>query len=75
MPKEVRNAECVIVSGNGMRRNRVMRKLCGEIFEADVRLPLYKEEASYGAALFSLLAAGVIKDRTEIYEKLRYEQG
>ena len=62
-----------VVSGNGMRRNKVMQKVCGDMFGANVRIPLYKEEASYGAALFSLLVGGRIKDRREIQKLLRYE--
>lgn len=73
MPESVRRIEQVVVSGNGMRRNKVMQKVCGDMFGANVRIPLYKEEASYGAALFSLLVGGRIKDRREIQKLLRYE--
>ncbi len=74
MPESVRQVEQVVVSGNGMRRNKVMRKVCRDMFGADVRIPLYKEEASYGAALFSLLVGGRIRDRREIQKLLRYER-
>lgn len=73
MPEKVRRIERVVVSGNGMRRNKVMQKVCRDMFKTDIRVPLYKEEASYGAALFSLLVEGRFKNRREIQQLLCYE--
>ncbi|MBQ4431961.1 MAG: hypothetical protein II877_10695, partial [Synergistaceae bacterium] len=39
---------------NGMRRNEIMRRIAGEIFGLDVRVPKYKEEAARGCALCAM---------------------
>lgn len=74
MPEKNRRIDRVVVSGNGMRKNAIMRNICRDMFGVDVRIPRYQEEASYGVALFSLLVEGRFKDRKEIQKLLCYEQ-
>ncbi len=58
-----KECKALVCSGNGMRKNSALRKITSQMFKSEVLVPLYKEEAAYGAALSSM--AG-----TEIYESL-----
>ncbi|MBQ4430136.1 MAG: hypothetical protein II877_01435 [Synergistaceae bacterium] len=49
-----RSAGVIVGAGNGMRRNEIMRRIAGEIFGLDVRVPKYKEEAARGCALLAM---------------------
>ena len=46
-----KRARCLVCSGNGMRKNALMRSLCGEMFGLGVEMPPNTEEAACGAAL------------------------
>ena len=46
-----KKATCLVGSGNGIRRNPLMRKLAEEMFGMPMDVPAYEEEAAYGAAL------------------------
>lgn len=50
----------MVGSGNGIRRNPLMRRMAEEIFGLKMELPKYREEAAYGAAL---CMAGTIADK------------
>ena len=41
----------IVGSGNGIRRNEIMRRIAGEIFGLEVRVSDAKEEAARGCAL------------------------
>ena len=45
------NALSVVGSGNGLRKNEIMRRIAGEIFGLEVSVPKYQEEAARGCAL------------------------
>lgn len=49
-----------VVSGNAMRYNPTLRKLCADRFGTGVLLPANSEEAACGAALFAGISAGII---------------
>ena len=49
-----RNAAAIVGSGNGMRKNEIMRRIAGEIFGLDVRVPKYEEEAARGCAICAM---------------------
>ena len=49
-----RSASVIIGSGNGLRKNEIMRRLAGEIFGIEVRLTEGKEEAARGAAMCAM---------------------
>ena len=46
-----KKATCLAGSGNGIRRNPLMRKLAEEMFGMPMDIPEYEEEAAYGAAI------------------------
>jgi len=48
-------ADSLVASGNGVRRNRVLQKIFCEMFKAELRLTIYKEEAACGAAVSSAM--------------------
>ena len=49
-----RHASILVGSGNGMRKNRLMQKLAGEMFGMRVEIPDLTEEAACGAALCAM---------------------
>jgi len=57
--------ERVVGSGNGMRRNKQLRKTASRIFSHEVSIPLNEEEAAIGAAITGAVAAGVFKNFEE----------
>ncbi len=61
----------LIVSGNAVRKNTALRQMLKEVFDMEVRMPAHKEEAAFGAALFSSMAAGCA-DRIAISECICY---
>lgn len=49
----------LIGSGNGLRKNRALRR-CFELrFGAEMKVPAHNEEAAFGAALYGMTAAGM----------------
>ena len=46
-------AEHLIASGNGLRRNPVLQEICSDMFGATLTLADYREEAACGAAVSS----------------------
>lgn len=44
-------AELLIASGNGLRKNMLLRDIFSEMFQAELRLARFEEEAACGAAL------------------------
>lgn len=72
-PDSVKQSALMIGSGNGIRKNRVLRQEAERIFSKELLVPLYSEEASYGAALFSLYAAGVLERLEDLGAMVRLE--
>lgn len=72
-PEEVKKSGTLVGSGNGIRLNPLLQEICCERFEMGMKIPLYSEEAGYGTALFSLLAAGRYRDVEEVKSLIRYE--
>ena len=62
IPEEYKKTEVITGSGNGLRRNRVLRRIVEAMFGRPVRIPEYEEEASCGAALYAmkLLLTGTV---------------
>ena len=74
MQKEMGLPLCGIVgSGNGIRKNAVLRKTLEEIFGHPLRVPMHLEEASFGAALYGLIAAEKYKNAKDAQRLIRYE--
>lgn len=62
----------LVGSGNGVRKNSLMRELAEEMFRMKMEIPVCEEEAAYGAALQSAAAAGFARSLAEMQEKIRY---
>mgnify|MGYP002509771984 CR=1 FL=1 len=45
----------LVASGNGLRKNRILREIFSRMFEVELTLARYEEEAAYGAAVGSIL--------------------
>ena len=54
-----RNAAVLVGSGNGLRKNEIMRRIAGEIFGLEVRVPKYQEEAARGCAICAMNVTGL----------------
>lgn len=67
-----KKATKLVGSGNGIRKNTLMQELAEEMFGMKMEIPLYQEEAAYGAALYSLVAAGIETDFKEVQKKIKY---
>ena len=67
-------AAALVGSGNGLRRNPLMRSLAQTLFGLPLRVPAWQEEAGCGAALVALAAAGCVPDLTRAQELIRYEE-
>ncbi len=67
-----KKAERLVCSGNGIRKNAALRRITSEMFGCDIKIPLYAEEASYGAALSALVACGKYKNIDEACRLIRY---
>ena len=52
----------LVGSGNGVRKNSVLRQYLEEQFGLKLKLPAHREEAAFGAAVFAAAAAGVYPD-------------
>ena len=67
-----KKATKLVGSGNGLRKNSLMQNLAEEKFGMKLEIPLYQEEAAYGAALYALAASGIEKDFAQVQKKLKY---
>lgn len=63
----------LVGSGNGIRRNPLMRQFAEELFGMKMEIPVCREEAAYGAALQALYAAGFTSSLSKAQEKIQYE--
>ena len=55
-------AAALVGSGNALRKNPVLRRYLTEQFGLPLKLPVHREEAAFGAAVFAAAAAGVHRD-------------
>ncbi|MGF7145167.1 sugar (pentulose or hexulose) kinase [Anaerotaenia torta] len=74
-PKEDQGARVLIGSGNGIRKNPVLQKVIEDIFGKDLHIPIFGEEASCGAALYSLYSSGHFHSIGEVQKKVRTKRG
>jgi sedoheptulokinase len=63
----------LIGSGNGIRKNIILQRILSEKFNMPIIIPLHKEEASFGAALFALIGIGYFKDIAEAQRLIKYQ--
>ncbi len=69
-----KKAKGLVCSGNGMRKNKALRRITSEMFGCEIKIPLYAEEASYGAALAAAVAAGKFKNIDEACSLIGYAE-
>lgn len=62
----------VVGSGNGIRKNKALTQIAVDKFGSNVKIPCHTEEASFGAAMFGMLAAGICKTAAEAQGFIRY---
>jgi ribulose kinase len=70
--KVVQRVRFLVGSGNGMRRNSLLRKITSQTFQKELSVPCHEEEAAVGAAINGAVAAGVFKDFQEAAPLIRY---
>lgn len=64
----------IAASGNAIRKNPVLREICGDLFGRMPLIPLHTEEAAFGAALYGGISAGLLT-REASYARIRYDLG
>ncbi|HIR28472.1 MAG TPA: hypothetical protein IAB84_10930 [Candidatus Choladousia intestinigallinarum] len=69
----VARAKYLIGSGNGLRMNPWLQRIFEERFGLPMQIPVHKEEAAYGAALWALTAAGAYPSIREAQQMIAYE--
>jgi len=62
----------MIGSGNGLRKNKALQLLFSQSFGMQLKIPSHNEEASFGAALFGMTAAGLCKDISQAQKLIKY---
>ncbi len=65
----------LVVSGNGLRKNPVWRRLFSEQFELPVSMPAHNEEAAFGAALSALVGIGDYSGIEDAQQLIQYIDG
>lgn len=55
----------LVGSGNGIRRNALLRQKFEQLFGLPMLLPAHKEEAAFGASLYALVASGHLRNMEE----------
>lgn len=70
--KTGKKATRFVGSGNGIRKNPLMRELAEEMFGMKMEIPVCQEEAAYGAAIHALAAAGIVSNIAEAQKKIQY---
>lgn len=68
-----KNCEKIVCSGNGIRKNAALRRVTSAMFEREINIPFYKEEAAYGAALCSMAGSGIYASLDEARKLIKYE--
>lgn len=67
-------ARKIVCSGNGMRKNSALRRITGDMFGCEIEIPLYAEEASYGAALAASVACGINENIDKACTLIKYKE-
>lgn len=69
-----KKAKMLVCSGNGIRKNNTLRRIVSQMFGCDIRIPLYEEEASFGAALAASVACGLNDNIFEACRMINYKE-
>lgn len=70
-----RRARQMVGSGNGLRKNPLMRRLAEERFGMTMKIPVFEEEAACGAALYAMAEVGAAGSLEEAQRKISYIKG
>lgn len=62
----------MIGSGNAVRMNPYLRQVLEEKFGMKMQIPVHKEEAAYGAALYAMTASGIYPTLEKAQELITY---
>ena len=62
----------IVGSGNGIRKNKALTEIAGKKFGGEVKIPRHTEEASFGAAMFGMMAAGICKTAADVQKFIQY---
>lgn len=62
----------IVGSGNGIRKNKSLINCFEEKFNNKLKIPFHTEEAAYGAAMFSLVSAGIYSNSAQIKKIIKY---
>ena len=62
----------LIGSGNAIRMNEYLRMVFEDVFGMKVQIPVHKEEAAYGSALYAMTAAGIYPTLDEAQKLITY---
>ena len=49
------------------------RELAEEMYGMKMKIPACKEEAAYGAAIYSMVAAGLVENLAQAQSRIKYE--
>ncbi len=63
----------LIGSGNGIRKNPLLKSIIEDLFKMQLKIPVHCEEASFGAAMFALTAVGVYENLSQEKHMIKYE--
>lgn len=69
-----KKAEKLVCSGNGIRKNMALRRIVSEMFGCEIKIPLFEEEASFGAALAASVACGFSKNIDIACKMIKYRE-
>lgn len=64
----------LVGAGNGLRKNPALFRAAEDIFGLPMRLPLHREEAAFGAALFGAVSSGRCGSAETVQGIIRYEE-
>jgi sedoheptulokinase len=65
----------IVGSGNGIRKNPLLQRIISRKFNMKLHIPVNKEEAAFGAALFAMAGVGYFKDISEAQTLICYKEG
>ena len=63
----------LVGAGNGLRQNAVLRQLFARPFGLELRIPVHREEAAYGAALYAMVCTMPNRNPEDIRRLIAYE--
>jgi sedoheptulokinase len=59
--------QMLVCSGNGVRKNKALQQFLEKYFKHPVHIPVYEEEASYGAALLTAVGRGCLHEQKDLW--------